>query len=133
MSTLNRLEIRGNRGKLAEKTGKNGDLRQIPEGHGNNGKTDQIFTSGPKGRGKRGKRQPGELSGIAGSAPSLLARNERRARSKREQRRLSERYRMGPNTFIRRHEEQSYTHNLLPEGSEKPTVWGYELISKAFV
>ena len=42
-------------------------------------------------------------------------------------------YCIGPNTFIRRHEEQSYTHNLLPEGSEKPTVWGYELISKAFV
>ena len=26
-----------------------------------------------------------------------------------------------------------YTHNLLPEGNEKPVVWGYELISKAFV
>ena len=38
-------------------------------------------------------------------------------------------YCIGPNTFIRRHEEQSYTHNLLPEGAEKPTVWGYELIS----
>ena len=42
-------------------------------------------------------------------------------------------YCIGPNTFIRRHEEQSYTHNLLPEGAEKPTVWGFELISKAFV
>ena len=42
-------------------------------------------------------------------------------------------YRIGPNSFIRRHEEQSYMHNLLPEGAEKPTVWGYELISKAFV
>ena len=39
-------------------------------------------------------------------------------------------YCIGPNTFIRRHEEQSYTHNLLPEGSEKPAVWGYELVSK---
>ncbi|MCR4884021.1 MAG: beta-lactamase family protein [Clostridiales bacterium] len=38
-------------------------------------------------------------------------------------------YCIGPNTFVRRHEEQSYTHNLLPEGSEKPVVWGYELIS----
>jgi len=27
----------------------------------------------------------------------------------------------------------NYTHNLLPEGAEKPAVWGYELISKAFV
>ena len=42
-------------------------------------------------------------------------------------------YCIGPNTFIRRHEEQSYTHNLLPEGTEKPAVWGYELISKEFV
>ena len=39
-------------------------------------------------------------------------------------------YCISPNTFIRRHEEQSYTHNLLPEGAEKPAVWGYELISK---
>ncbi len=42
-------------------------------------------------------------------------------------------YCIGPNTFIRRHEEQSYTHNLLPEGAEKPAVWGYELISRAFM
>ena len=42
-------------------------------------------------------------------------------------------YCIGPNTFVRRHEEQSYTHNLMPEGTEKPTVWGYELISKAFI
>ena len=42
-------------------------------------------------------------------------------------------YCIGPNTFIRRHEEQSYTHKLLPEGAEKPAVWGYELFSKAFV
>ena len=42
-------------------------------------------------------------------------------------------YCIGPNTFIRRHEEQSYTHNLLPEGAEKPTVWGYELISKELI
>ena len=45
----------------------------------------------------------------------------------------NELYCIGPNTFIRRHEEQSYTHNLLPEGAEKPAVWGYELISKAFM
>ena len=38
-------------------------------------------------------------------------------------------YCIDSNTFVRRHEEQSYTHNLLPEGSEKPVVWGYELIS----
>ena len=31
-------------------------------------------------------------------------------------------YCIGPNTFIRRHEEQSYTHNLLPKGTEKPVV-----------
>ena len=42
-------------------------------------------------------------------------------------------YCIGPNTFIRRHEEQSYTHNLLPEGAEKPAVWGYELISKEYI
>ena len=40
-------------------------------------------------------------------------------------------YCIGPHAFIRRHEEQRHTHNLLPEGAEKPTVWGYELISKA--
>ncbi len=37
-------------------------------------------------------------------------------------------YCIGPHTFVRRHEEQSYTHNLLPEGSEKPAVWGFERI-----
>jgi hypothetical protein len=42
-------------------------------------------------------------------------------------------YCIGPNTFIRRHEEQSYTHNLLPEGAGKPAVWGYERISESFV
>ena len=40
---------------------------------------------------------------------------------------------IGPNTFIRRHEEQSYTHNLLPEDAEKPVVWGFERISETFV
>ena len=34
--------------------------------------------TGPKGRGKRGKSQPGGLSGKAGSAPSLLARKGER-------------------------------------------------------
>ena len=42
-------------------------------------------------------------------------------------------YCIGPNTFIRRHEEQSYTHNQLPEGAEKPTVWGYERVSGELV
>ena len=34
----NRLEIRGNTGKQAEQTGKNGRWRQNPEGSGNNRK-----------------------------------------------------------------------------------------------
>ena len=42
-------------------------------------------------------------------------------------------YCIGLNTFIRRHEEQSYTHNLLPEGADKPAVWGYERVSEAFI
>ena len=42
-------------------------------------------------------------------------------------------YCIGLNTFIRRHDEQSYTHNLLPEGADKPAVWGYERVSEAFI
>ena len=41
----------------------------------------------------------------------------------------TELYCIGPGVFIRRHEEQGYTHKLLPEGAEKPAVWGYERIS----
>ena len=42
-------------------------------------------------------------------------------------------YCIGPNIYIRRHEEQNYTHNLLPEDAEKPVIWGYEMISKDFM
>ena len=44
-------------------------------------------------RGKRAECQHSVLSGEAGNEASLLARYERRVRSKHEQRRLSERYR----------------------------------------
>lgn len=37
------------------------------------------------------------------------------------------------NCFIRRYEEQQTVHNLLKEGEVKPSVWGYELISKEFI
>lgn len=42
-------------------------------------------------------------------------------------------YCIGSNTFLRRHEEQGNPHKLLPEGADKPVVWGYELVSKAFI
>ena len=42
-------------------------------------------------------------------------------------------YRIGPDPLIRRREERSCTHNLLPEGSEKPAVCGYEMTCEAFV
>ena len=51
-------------------------------------------------RGKGGKRCPSGAFAEGKSAPSLLARNERRARSKREQRRLSERYRIPPRDTV---------------------------------
>ena len=44
-----------------------------------------------KGVGKGAECQHSVLSGKAGNEASLLARNEHRARSKRERRRLSER------------------------------------------
>ena len=47
-------------------------------------------------RGKGAECQHSVLSGEAGNEASLLARNENRARSKRERRRLSERYRIPP-------------------------------------
>ena len=45
----NRLEMYGNTGKQAEKTGADGIFRKETE---INGKTDQILGSGPKGRGE---------------------------------------------------------------------------------
>ena len=68
-------EIEGNWRKKPTKTGICGKHRKEAE---ITGKTDQIFGSGPKGRGKRGKCQPGGLSGEAGNAPSLLARKGER-------------------------------------------------------
>ncbi len=35
--------------------------------------------------------------------------------------------------FKRRYEEQQSVHNLLPYGATKPSVWGYEMISKDFI
>ncbi len=35
--------------------------------------------------------------------------------------------------FKRRYEEQQTAHNLLQDGAVKPSVWGYELISKEFI
>lgn len=35
--------------------------------------------------------------------------------------------------FKRRYEEQQSVHNLLPDGAAKPSVWGYEMISKDFI
>ena len=58
-----------------------------------------IRNDGERTRGRRGKgekRSPGGGIAEGDSDSSLLARNERRARSKREQRRLSERYRIPP-------------------------------------
>ena len=42
-------------------------------------------------------------------------------------------YCVAPNTFMRRYEEQSNPHKLLPEGADKPAVWGYKLVSKEFI
>ena len=44
----NRLEIRGNTGRQAEKTGKNGHWRQIPEGSGNKRKNRPNLWFGTK-------------------------------------------------------------------------------------
>lgn len=42
-------------------------------------------------------------------------------------------YCVGPGTFIRRYEEQSNPYKLLPEGADKPAVWGYKLVCKEFI
>ena len=42
-------------------------------------------------------------------------------------------YCVGPNTFMRRYEEQNNPHTLLPEGSNVPAVWGYQLVCKEFI
>ena len=58
-------------------------------------------------RGKGAKCQHSVLSGEAGNEASLLARNEHRARSKRERRRLSERNRIPPGVRKIRQEQQN--------------------------
>ena len=62
-------------GKSRKKAEKTGSLRIFAE---RVGKIRTFSNSGPKGRGKRGKCQPGGLSGEAGNAPSLLARKGER-------------------------------------------------------
>ena len=42
-------------------------------------------------------------------------------------------YCVGPNAFMRRYEEQGNPHKLLPEGADKPAVWGYKFVSKEFI
>lgn len=42
-------------------------------------------------------------------------------------------YCVGKDSFKRRCEEQQTIHKLISEGDTKPSVWGYELISKQFV
>ena len=42
-------------------------------------------------------------------------------------------YCVGNNLFMRRYEEQQEPHNLFKEGAIKPSVWGYELVSKQFI
>ncbi len=42
-------------------------------------------------------------------------------------------YCVGRNCFKRRYEEQQTVHNLLQDGAAKPSVWGYELVSKEFL
>jgi CubicO group peptidase (beta-lactamase class C family) len=44
-----------------------------------------------------------------------------------------EQYCVGNNLFMRRYEEQQEPHNLFKEGAIKPSVWGYELVSKQFI
>lgn len=39
-------------------------------------------------------------------------------------------YCVGENLFLRRHEEQEIPHNLLPEGAEVPSVWGFERVKE---
>ncbi len=42
-------------------------------------------------------------------------------------------YCVGKDSFKRRWEEQPTIHKLISEGDEKPSVWGYGLISKQFI
>lgn len=42
-------------------------------------------------------------------------------------------YCVGNNLFMRRYEEQQEPHNLIKEGNIRPSVWGYELVSKKFI
>ena len=42
-------------------------------------------------------------------------------------------YCVGKNLFMRRYEEQQEPHNLFKEGAIRPSVWGYELVSKQLV
>ena len=81
-------ETGGKSRKKAEKTGR---LRKFAE---RVGKIRTFSNSGPKGRGNGEKRSPSGGIAEGDSDSSLLARNERRARSRREQRQLSERYRI---------------------------------------
>ncbi len=42
-------------------------------------------------------------------------------------------YCVGKDSFKRWYEEQQLVHKLIPDGSTKPSVWGYELISKDLI
>lgn len=42
-------------------------------------------------------------------------------------------YCIGKNRFKRRWEEQEYVHELMPDGAQKPSVWGYERVSTQFL
>ncbi len=42
-------------------------------------------------------------------------------------------YCIGPNTFIRRYEEQGNPYMLLDNGADRPAVWGYKLMGKEFI
>ncbi len=42
-------------------------------------------------------------------------------------------YCVGKDSFKRRWEEQQTVHRLISGGDTKPSVWGYELISKEFI
>lgn len=42
-------------------------------------------------------------------------------------------YCVGSDSFKRRYEEQQGVHRLIADGGGKPSVWGYELVSKQFL
>ena len=42
-------------------------------------------------------------------------------------------YCVGNNMFMRRYEEQQKPHILIQEGAIRPSIWGYELVSKQFI